>query len=112
MNSLSTAESIKALTPRCARRRTLMLVASVLSLLAPEASGGRLNPIQWTLSADTAAIAPGSTVLLRLHAEVTPGFHVYSLTTPDGGPIPTTIQLAPHSAISKSVVYQPKPQRR
>jgi thiol:disulfide interchange protein len=110
MNSPSPAVSIKVVTLGGARN-TLASIASVL-LLAPAAFGSPLNPIQWTLSTDGAAVAPGKTVLLRLHAEVEPGFHVYSLTTPEGGPIPTTIQLAPSPMVRKSVVYQPKPERR
>lgn len=68
----------------------------MIVLLAPAAFRTTLNPIQWTLSTDAAAVAPGKTVLLRLHAEVAPGFHMHSLTTPAGGPIPTVIQLAPN----------------
>jgi thiol:disulfide interchange protein len=49
----------------------------VIVLLAPAAFGTTLNPIQWTLSTDAAAVAPGKTVLLRLDAEVAPGLHVY-----------------------------------
>lgn len=84
----------------------------MIVLLSPAAFRTTLNPIQWTLSTDAAAVAPGKTVLLRLHAEVAPGFHVYSLTTPAGGPIPTVIQLAPNPAVRNSVVYQPKPECR
>jgi Disulphide bond corrector protein DsbC len=111
MHSPLTAVSIKAQTLGGAWN-ALALIASVLVLPAPAAFGARLNPIQWTLSTDASAVAPGETVLLRLQAEVAPGFHLYSLTTPKSGPIPTTIELAPNPAVPKSVVYQPKPERR
>ena len=43
-----------------------------------------LNPIEWSLHAQHEKTAPGSTIVLRLHAEIADGYHLYSLTTPAG----------------------------
>jgi hypothetical protein len=88
------------------------MIALVMSALAPTAFAAKLNPVQWSLSSDTSLVAPGESVLLRLNAEIAPGFHLYSLTTPQGGPIRTTIQLDESPIIRQSSVYQPKAERR
>jgi thiol:disulfide interchange protein DsbD len=72
----------------------------------------KLDPIQWSLSSDTAKAPPGSTVTLKLTAKLDEGWHLYSLTTPKGGPIPTTAGLAENPAIAAFKIYQTKPERR
>jgi len=39
------------------------------------------------------------------------GWHLYSLTTPDGGPIPTTAVLKAET-LQNTAVYEPAPERR
>ncbi len=72
----------------------------------------RLDPIQWTLTADAAKAPPGAKVITRLTATAAPGWHLYSLSTPKGGPIPTTIAIAANPSIGGFEVWQPKPERR
>jgi thiol:disulfide interchange protein len=74
--------------------------------------GQRLDPIQWTLSTKATRAAPGATLPLQLTAKMQEGWHLYSLTTPRGGPIPTTVALAENPAVKRSVLYQPKPLRK
>ena len=71
--------------------------------------GQRLDPILWTLSTNTTKVAPGATLPLQLTAKMQDGWHLYSLTTPKGGPIPTTVALAESPAVKQWVLYQPKP---
>ena len=71
--------------------------------------GQRLDPVQWTLSSDVVKAPPGSTVPLRLTAKLDEGWHLYSLTTPKGGPIPTQADLAENPAVAGSRLFQPKP---
>jgi thiol:disulfide interchange protein DsbD len=78
----------------------------------PLASAQRLDPVQWTLTSDTNKTAPGSSVTLRLTAKLDEGWHLYSPTTPKGGPIPTTIALADSPPIAGFKLYQPKPERK
>jgi thiol:disulfide interchange protein DsbD len=40
------------------------------------------------------------------------GWHLYSLTTPKGGPIPTTVTLDDNPAVAALKVYQPPPSRQ
>jgi len=70
------------------------------------------DPVQWTLELDAKSAAPGAHVLGRLVGKVEPGWHVYSLTTPKGGPIPTTAGIAENPAVSGVKIYQPAPERK
>src|SRR5579859_5851418 len=80
-------------------------------LLAPGSTfAEKLDPAKWSLELQPPA-APGSKVLARLEAKIEPGWHLYSLTTPAGGPIPTTIRLADNAAIERFRVFEPKPKR-
>ena len=74
--------------------------------------GQRLDPVQWTLSSDVGKAPPGSTVPLCLTAKLDEGWHLYSLTTPKGGPIPTQADLAENPAVAGSRLFQPKPERK
>jgi thiol:disulfide interchange protein len=70
------------------------------------------DPVQWTLTLDTASAPPGGSVLARFTGKIDPGWHLYSATTPKGGPNPTTIGLADNPSVSKFQVYQAKPERK
>lgn len=72
----------------------------------------RLDPIQWSLTSEITKAPAGSSVTLHLKATFQEGWHLYSLTTPKGGPIPTTAALAENSAISGSRLFQPPPSRQ
>src|SRR5215470_8464177 len=72
----------------------------------------KLDPVQWTLTSDVTKAPPGSVVPLKLTAKLEPGWHLYSLTTPPGGPIPSTAALAENPAVERVALYQPKPERK
>jgi thiol:disulfide interchange protein DsbD len=91
-------------------RRALLFVLPVV--LASTLSAQKLDPVQWTLTSDVAKAPAGSTVPLKLTAKLEPGWHLYSLTTPPGGPIPTTAAVADNASVEKTVLYQPKPERK
>src|SRR6266851_4304905 len=82
----------------------------LLGLFAADSYAKKLGPVEWSLSTDAASVAPGSAVLLRLKAMIAPGFHLYSLTTPQGGPIATTIRITSPEIAGVSI-YEPKPER-
>ncbi|HEV3143057.1 MAG TPA: cytochrome c biogenesis protein CcdA, partial [Gemmataceae bacterium] len=73
---------------------------------------GAEDPVQWTLTFDSKSAPPGSHVLARFAAKIEPGWHLYSLTTPKGGPIPTTSSLADNPVMAGFKVLQPKPERK
>jgi thiol:disulfide interchange protein DsbD len=70
------------------------------------------DPVRWSLAPQQTSVAPGGTVLARLTATLDAGWHLYSPTTPKGGPIPTTLALAQSPAIASVRIYEPKPERR
>ena len=70
------------------------------------------DPVQWTLTLDRPSAAPGAKLQARLSAAIEPGWHLYSLLTPKGGPIPSTVSLAASAAVASVRVFQPAPQRK
>src|SRR5713101_6259800 len=91
--------------------KALFVLTTGFWLLTP-LSAQKLDPVHWTLTSDADKAPPGSTVPLRLTAKLDEGWHLYSLTTPKGGPIPTTVGLAESPAIESSKLFQPKPVRK
>src|SRR5207302_930951 len=85
-------------------------------LAAASLAAQKLDPVQWTLSAYPDPIRPGAEVPLRLTAKIDRGWHLYSLTTPQGGaegsPIQTTVKLADNKAVDSISVFQPIPERK
>ena len=97
--------------------RFLCVVLSALAL--PLLLAAKEDPVQWTLNAaggkNTAgptAINPGDKAYFELKATVEPGWHLYSPTTPPGGPIITKIQVNANPAVASSAVYRPQPARK
>ena len=86
--------------------------AALILLFAAGLAAQRLDPVQWTLSSSVDKAPPGATVTLQLTAKLDEGWHLYSLTTPKGGPIPTTAALAESPAIASSKLFEPKPDRK
>ena len=67
--------------------------------------------MKWTATVDSSAVAPGGTVTAKLTAEIDPGWHMYSLTTPPG-PIPTTLKAIDSPAVERIAVFEPPPVRK
>jgi thiol:disulfide interchange protein DsbD len=76
------------------------------------ATAQKLDPVHWTLTADNTRTPAGSSVVLHLKAQFDEGWHLYSLTTPKGGPIATTAALADNPAVQSFKLYQPPPFRK
>ena len=55
------------------------------------------DPVKWTFT--TKKLKEGS-YEIRMSASIERGWHIYSQTTPDGGPIPTTITFTKNPLIS------------
>jgi len=86
-------------------------VVLTLVLVSGSACAEKLDPAKWSLDLQPAAAAPGSKVVARLAAKIEPGWHLYSLTTPAGGPIRTAIRILDNVAVERSRVFEPKPKR-
>ncbi len=91
--------------------RVLWLPLAVLLGACSGLAQGSASQVTWSLALDQASAPPGSQVLARLTAKIEPGWHLYSLSTPKGGPIPTTIQVQPNQALAGFRIFQPKPKR-
>jgi thiol:disulfide interchange protein DsbD len=87
-----------------------ILSSLLLFGLLPALSTAKEDPVQWTLGGGKAA--PGGKAYLELKATIEPGWHLYSPTTPPGGPIITKIEVAESPAIASYTVYRPQPVRK
>ena len=87
----------------------LFLAAAAFSLLS-----AKDDPVQWTLEPykDASNVKPAGHAWLELTAKIQPGWHLYSPTTPPGGPIITSVKLNDSPAIASYQVYRPQPVRK
>ena len=75
-------------------------------------AGAAEDPVQWTLAFDSKTAAPGSHVLAKFTGTIQEHWHVYSMTTPPGGPNPTTASIADNPAVAGVKIYQAQPVRK
>jgi thiol:disulfide interchange protein len=91
------------LPTRAARKLALLAVVLAVPLQAAD-------HVQWQLTAPASA-APGSKFLAKLTATIDPGWHLYSPTTPQPGPIRTTIRMRDDGlSLAGYRVFQPTPE--
>jgi thiol:disulfide interchange protein DsbD len=92
------------------------ILSSLLLIgLLPAVAAAKEDPVQWTLGAAPGGggkVAPGAKAYLELKATIQPGWHLYSPTTPPGGPIITKIEVAESPAVASYTVYRPEPMRK
>jgi thiol:disulfide interchange protein len=93
-------------------RRLLLGVFALAAFATTRPAGAAEDPVQWTLAFDSKTAAPGSHVLAKFTGTIQPHWHVYSMTTPPGGPNPTTSRIADNPAVAGFKTYQPKPDRK
>jgi thiol:disulfide interchange protein DsbD len=90
-------------------RRTNLPKWTLFVALAVSAVGSPLNPVSWSGPTAPLQAPPGGTALLHLRAAIEDGYHLYSLTTPPGGPIRTRIRVSASPGIVAAAAYQRKP---
>jgi DsbC/DsbD-like thiol-disulfide interchange protein len=66
--------------------RNLLVIPLVLSVLSSDAQVR--NPVKWT---HTVKSKGSGKYEVRMSAVLEKGWHIYSQTTPDGGPVPTSV---------------------
>ncbi|HEX4771368.1 MAG TPA: cytochrome c biogenesis protein CcdA [Bryobacteraceae bacterium] len=95
-------------------RRAASLFAFVALLTLSPKLSAKEDPVQWSLAAARGSeqLAPGGSAFLDLKATIQDGWHLYSPTTPAGGPIITKIRLDDSPAISSWEVLRPQPVRK
>jgi len=89
-------------------------LAVAVALWLPAVLHAKEDPVHWTLTpaGGNAVVAPGGVAYFELKATVDPGWHLYSPTTPPGGPIITKIQISPNPLIKSSQIFRPQPVRK
>src|SRR5208283_241928 len=94
--------------------RAFVLAGLFLATAALSPLSAKDDPVQWTLESykDVSNVKPGGHAWLQLTAKIQPGWHLYSPTTPPGGPIITTIKLNDSPSIASYQVYRPPPVRK
>jgi thiol:disulfide interchange protein len=86
---------------------------AICFLALTSVAGAAEDPVQWTLTFDAKTVAPGSHLLAKLTGTIQEHWHVYSMTTPPGGPNPTTASIADNPAVEDGFqIYQAKPVRK
>jgi hypothetical protein len=73
----------------------------IFLLLIVPAVGFAQNPTKWSLTpnAPIKDLKSGDRILLTLKADIEPGWHLYALDQPEGGPIPTSIKVTDEKAL-------------
>jgi thiol:disulfide interchange protein len=74
--------------------RSRITALALLVSLAMAASVFAQQEATFDLSVDRSSAKAGETITAVVEARVQPGWHMYSVTQPSGGPIPTTVRLS------------------
>ncbi len=89
-----------------------MIFAAMMALgWLQTAQAQKKLPVQWTFEPQAASVAPGGKFSGKLTAKIDPTWHMYSVTTPKGGGLPTVIKVD-DPALARLTVYQPKPDKK
>lgn len=93
-------------------RRTSTWAWTVLATLLLSTNAAALNPVTWSGPLRPIEAHPGGTVVLCIRATIEDGYHLYSMTTPPGGPIRTRIGIKAPPGVIATAAYQPEPFRK
>lgn len=71
------------------------------------------TPIRWSAVDDKVSAKPGSTITVRVAAQIDDGWHLYALEPIEGGPIPTKLAAAPPKLFTlvEKEIEKPEPKR-
>ena len=89
-----------------------LLLAAICVAVGARVSAGAENPVTWSLAEAPKTVKAGAELKLHLRAEVKPGWHLYALAEPDGGPIPTEISVAGGDALALEPIRAPQPEEK
>ncbi len=70
---------------------------------------GQAQHATWTVTAETTAAPPGSTILVKAAGKIEAGWHLYSASSPAG--IPISFQAGPPALVESTRLLQPAPIR-
>ncbi|MGI4758410.1 MAG: protein-disulfide reductase DsbD domain-containing protein [Janthinobacterium lividum] len=89
---------------------TLTLPAQT-ALVGPTSKLGVGAPVRWSAEPLARPVPVGARFQVVLHAAIDPGWHLYALQQPEGGPMPTEIALQQDAPADLLRVDQEKPRR-
>jgi thiol:disulfide interchange protein len=87
----------------------IFLTAFILSLIVSSHSMAQ-EAASWSASAPSASVKPGDKIDIKVTAKLNEGWHVYSTTPVEEGPVPTEIAFAAAAPLKMAgKIRQPKP---
>ncbi|MBL8173469.1 MAG: thioredoxin family protein [Bryobacterales bacterium] len=89
-----------------------LLAILLLGVSAFSQAPKKLTPAKWALEFTPSEAKPGGTAIAKLTATIEEPWHMYSPTTPPGGPMITKIVLADTAVAESLEIYRPKPVRK
>ncbi|GIU72932.1 MAG: thiol:disulfide interchange protein [Bryobacteraceae bacterium] len=91
----------------------LWLASLLLALAGAAGLAGQIpHPAHWRLTPSAERVPPGAEFTAALELRLDEPWHMYSMTTPKGGPIITTIVLEDNPAVASWQIWYPKPKRQ
>ncbi len=88
-----------------------LLLAALCAASIP-AQAQRPHPAHWRLVPSAGRVPPGAEFATALELKLDEPWHMYSMTTPKGGPIITTIVLEDNPAVASWQIYYPPAERK
>jgi thiol:disulfide interchange protein len=86
------------------------ILASLLALLLSPAVLAGQNVLSFRLLDPPSEAEAGENLVVVLRADIEPGWHLYSMDLPSGGPIPTTVQVVENAAfVAGGPPIEPEP---
>ncbi|WP_263381930.1 protein-disulfide reductase DsbD N-terminal domain-containing protein [Granulicella arctica] len=89
--------------------RTLFVVGGLLVAAAAQASAAPKAPVQWHVKAAPKTVKPGAKFNVTITGVLDPGWHLYALEEPQGGPVATEVALTEGDAADLIRVEEAKP---
>jgi len=83
--------------------------AAALLLIATTAYAAPKSPAQWHIKAAPASAKAGAKITLTISGKIDPGWHLYAMEEPDGGPIATVVGLTEGDPADLLSVDESKP---
>ena len=83
--------------------------AAALLLLSATAYAAPKSPAQWHVKTVPAAAKAGTKIAITVSGQIDPGWHLYALEEPEGGPIATVVGLTEGDSADLLSVDESKP---
>ncbi len=83
--------------------------AAALLLLSATAYAAPKSPAQWHVKTVPTAAKPGTKIAITVSGQIDPGWHLYALEEPEGGPIATVVGLTEGDPADLLSVDESKP---